>query len=88
MWEGEQERLLAGVSTSYQVILRERDYTTAQQAEVSATVTYAKALVELDRARGSTLERNGIEYPDALSGKISTLPATAFSPRGANQGGK
>jgi outer membrane protein TolC len=88
MWEGEQERLLAGVSTSYQVILRERDYTTAQQAEVGATAAYAKALVELDRARGSTLERNGIEYSEALNGKISTLPVNPFSPRNSNQGSR
>jgi outer membrane protein TolC len=81
MWEGEQQKLMAGVSTSYQVILRERDYTGAQQAEVSAVAAYAKALVELDRARGNTLDRNGIEYSDALSGNISTLPVTPFSLR-------
>lgn len=86
IWEGEKERLLAGVSTSYQVILRERDHTTAQQAEVSAVAAYAKALVELDRARGSTLDRNRIEYNDALTGKISSLPVTPFSLRGGSKG--
>ncbi len=85
IWEGEKERLLAGVSTSYQVILRERDYTTAQQAEVAAVVAYAKALVELDRARGTTLDRNRIEYNDALTGKISSLPVTPFSLRGGSK---
>ena len=30
MWEGEKNKLEAGASTSYQVILRERDYTSAQ----------------------------------------------------------
>jgi outer membrane protein TolC len=79
MWEGEQKKLEAGASTSYQVILRERDYTTAQQAEVSATVAYAKAIVEMDRARGITVERNGIEYTDALSGNVSKMPVTPFS---------
>jgi outer membrane protein TolC len=79
MWEGEKSKLEAGASTSYQVILRERDFTTAQNAEVAAMITYAKALVEMDRSRGITLERNGIGYSDALSGKISKTPVTPFS---------
>ncbi len=74
IWEGEKIKLDAGASTSYQVILRERDYTNAKYAEVGARVTYAKAMVEMDRARGATLQRNGIEYSDALSGKISRAP--------------
>jgi outer membrane protein TolC len=81
MWEGEQNKLEAGASTSYQVILRERDFTTARQAEVDAMVSYAKAMVEMDRARGITLDRNGIEYQDALSGTISKNPVTPFSSR-------
>ena len=79
MWEGEKNKLEAGASTSYQVILRERDLTSARQAEVAATVTYAKAIVEMDRARGATLDRNGIEYQDALSGAVSKKPATSFN---------
>ncbi len=88
MYEGEKQKLEAGASTSYNVILRERDLTTAQQAEVAAMVGYAKALVELDRARGATLDRNGIEYSDALSGNVSKTPVTPFSIRGSNKGGK
>jgi outer membrane protein TolC len=79
MWEGEKNKLEAGASTSYQVILRERDLTSARQAEVAATVTYAKAIVEMDRARGATLDQNGIEYQDALSGAVSKKPATSFN---------
>ena len=47
--------------------------------EVAAMVTYAKAVVEMDRARGATLDRNGIEYQDALSGTISKNPVTSFN---------
>jgi outer membrane protein len=79
MWEGEKNKLEAGASTSYQVILRERDYTTASQAEVAAMVTYAKAMVEMDRARGATLEHNGIQYQDALNGTLSKNPVTPFN---------
>jgi outer membrane protein TolC len=85
IWEGEQKKLEAGASTSYQVILRERDYTNAQQAEVTAMANYAKAMVEMDRSKGATLERNGIEYAEALSGKISRTPVTPFSLRGPKE---
>jgi outer membrane protein TolC len=85
MWEGEQSKLEAGASTSYQVILLERDFVSAQQAEVAAMATYAKAMVEMDRARGATLDRNGIEYSDALSGKISKAPVTPFTNGGSKE---
>jgi outer membrane protein len=81
MWQGEQNKLEAGASTSYQVILRERDFIAAQQAEVVAMAGYAKAMVELDRATGSTMGRNGIEFADALSGKVTKMPVTPFSSR-------
>lgn len=82
MWEGEKSKLEAGASTSYQVILRERDYTNAQQAEVGAMITYAKALVEMDRARGITLDRNRIEFSDALRGTVSKIPVPPFATSG------
>jgi outer membrane protein len=76
IWVGEQERLEAGVSTSYQVILRERDLVAAQQAEVDANVGYAKAVVEMGRAMGTALERRGIELAEALAGTASTSKVT------------
>ena len=88
IYEGEKQKLEAGASTSYNVILRERDLATAQQAEVAAVANYANALVEMDRARGATLDRNGIEYSDALSGTVSRQPVPPFSIRGSNKGGK
>jgi outer membrane protein TolC len=48
----EEDRLLAGVSTAYDVIRRQRDLLAAQLAEVQARVAYAKSLVELRRATG------------------------------------
>jgi outer membrane protein TolC len=77
--DAEQKKLAAGVSTPYQVILRERDFVGAQQEEVQAIATYSKALVEMDRAMGTTLDRNGILLTDALSGTISRMPAPPFS---------
>ena len=88
IWEGEQQKLEAGASTSYQVILRERDLRSAELAEVNANVSYAKALVEMDRAMGATLDRNGIEIEDALSGSVGKLPAPVFTLRGSDAGRK
>ncbi len=82
IYDGEKNRLDAGVSTSYQVILRERDLIAARQADVVAVVGYSKAMVEMERATGATLERNGIEYSDALSGTITKMPVTPFTLRG------
>ena len=56
-----------------------------QQADVAAVVGYSKALVEMDRATGGTLEANGIEYLDALSGNIKKTPVTPFTLRGPNK---
>jgi outer membrane protein TolC len=48
----EQAKLLEGTSIPYEVIRRERDFTSAQFAEVQARANYAKALVEKNRAIG------------------------------------
>ena len=71
--EAEREKLDVGVSTEYDVILRERDLLTAQEADVAAAAGYAKALVDLQRATGATLEQNGIGIVDALSGEPSGI---------------
>ena len=55
--------------TPYDVILRERDLVSARQADMTASATYAKALVEFERATGTTLEKNGIALSDAQYGR-------------------
>jgi outer membrane protein TolC len=86
--DAEEKKLAAGVSTSYNVILRERDLTTAQYAEVQAVDGYAKALVEMDRSMGTTLDRNGVQYLDALAGTVSKTPTPPFNVRGFTSGGQ
>ena len=76
--EAEREKLQLGVSTAYDVILRERDLVSAKQAEVAASATYARALVELDRATGTTLDTNGIAMADALAGHVDHTPTPAM----------
>jgi outer membrane protein TolC len=48
----EETKLLEGASIPYEVIRRQRDYRSAQFAEVQARANFAKALVERDRAMG------------------------------------
>ncbi len=66
--DAEQKKLAAGLSTSYNVILVERDLFAAQLAEVQTRDTYAKAKVALDQAMGITLDTNRIDLDDAIKG--------------------
>ncbi len=76
--DAERKKLLAGISTPYTVVLRERDAILARQADIGAVASYARALVEMDRSTGTTLERNGIDTEDALSGEVSRRPSPPF----------
>lgn len=76
--EAEHKKLDAGISTPYDVVLRDRDFVTAQQAEIAAVTNYAKALVEMDRASGMLLDRNSIELEDAHLGTVSHRPEPPF----------
>jgi len=66
----EQTKLAIGLSTSYNVVLIQRDLLAAQVAEVQASAAYAKARVTLDQAMGVTLERNHITLDDAIQGRV------------------
>ena len=82
-----QKKLGVGASTLYNVVLRQRDLTTAEYAQIEAADAYAKSLVAIDEARGATLDRNGIAFNDALNGTITTMPNPPFN-KGSNLGGR
>src|SRR3990167_5101400 len=86
--EAEQKKLQAGVTTPYQTVLRQRGLLSAQTAELQAVTNYSRGLVEMDRAMGTTLNRNGIEIGDAFSGTVSKMPTPPFSVRGFTPGGE
>ncbi len=83
--DDEQKKLVAGLSTSYNIILIQRDLTAAQLAEVQARDAYAKARVTLDQATGVTLETNHVSLDNALRGLREAAPGTA-SPNGTGAG--
>lgn len=78
--DAEQIKLRNGLSTSYNVVLKERDLVNAQYAEVQAVGGYANALVAMDQATGTTMQRNGIELGEALTGAVTSKPAPPFGP--------
>jgi outer membrane protein TolC len=88
--DAEKKKLDAGLSTSYNVVLRTRDVVSAQYALVQAEDAYAKALVAMDQATGTILDRNGIELNDAISGTVTKDPTPPFhlpAPAPTQQGG-
>jgi len=58
--EAEQKKLANGKSTSYQVLLLQRDLTQRSSDEIQALAQYNKALSSLTEAEGTTLEKNNL----------------------------
>ena len=69
--DSEQKKRAAGLSTPYNVILAQRNVLDAQLTAVQARVTYAKALVEMERSMGILLDKNHIDVEGALEGRIA-----------------
>jgi outer membrane protein TolC len=78
--DSERVKLRNGLSTSYNVVLKERDLVTAQYAEVQAIDAYAKALVAMDQSMGTTLDRNHIQLDEALTGTVGERPSVPYLP--------
>jgi outer membrane protein TolC len=72
--DAEQKKFNLGASTIYLVIQAQRDLATAQSAEVAALGAYMKARVEMDRATGQTITKNGIILEEAYQGQVSKPP--------------
>jgi outer membrane protein TolC len=62
--DAEQKKLDNGKSTTYQVLLVQRDLTSARGAEIQALDTYNKDLAQLSLDEGSTLERLNIDFQE------------------------
>jgi outer membrane protein len=72
--EAEQKKFALGASTSYLVLQLENQFVQSESSLVQAVTSYEKARVDLDRATGYTLERAGIQMPEAVSGTITHTP--------------
>jgi outer membrane protein TolC len=83
--DAERKKLEVGLSTTYNVVLRDRDLVSAQYAEVQAVTAYAKSLVAMDQATGTILDRHHVELIDAMQGSVSQPPAARFQPPAPEQ---
>lgn len=68
-----QREQTLGAGSTFQTMTAQRDLALAELDLVTAMTVYQKAKVELDRATASTLEHNGIELQDAITGPINKL---------------
>jgi outer membrane protein TolC len=60
-----------GAGSTYQTMTAQRDLSVAELALVTAMTTYQKAKVELDRSTGETLEHNGVQIQEAVTGTVT-----------------
>ena len=72
--DAEQKKFQLGVSTDYQVILRQRDLATAEGNEIQAKATLLEAIVTFNQALGRTLQVHNISITDAGNGHIMRTP--------------
>ncbi|SRR5579885_283187 len=76
--DADQQKYAAGVTTSYQVMLDQRDLANAITTEIEALANYSHARIAMDQALGRTLQVNNISIEEAKSGRVSrpsNLPA-------------
>ncbi|HST09265.1 MAG TPA: TolC family protein [Terriglobales bacterium] len=76
--DAEQKKYALGASTSTLVLQQSSALTQSRSNLVAARAAYEKAQVELDRATGLLLERNGIDLADAQAGVVTKLPAVPY----------
>jgi outer membrane protein TolC len=66
-----------GAGSSYQTLSAQRDLSLAELDLVTAMTVFEKAKVELDRATGATLEHNGIQLQNAVTGVVGDTISAA-----------
>ena len=71
----EQERFTVGASTTFFLIQYQRDLAQARSTEVATQGIYAKVRAALDRALGTTLVNNNIQFDEAYRGQVSRPPS-------------
>jgi outer membrane protein TolC len=72
-----------GAGSSYQTLSAQRDLALAELDLVTAMTIFEKAKVELDRATGATLEHNGIQLQNAVTGTVDGPASDTISGTGS-----
>ena len=76
--DAEQKKYQFGTSTTTAVLQTRSALANAESTLMSAMAAYEKSRVELDRATGSLLDKNGISVDDAARGQVTRMPNVPY----------
>ena len=88
-YDAEVKKFQLGSSTSFNVVLKQQQLTSAEGIELRDRTNLIEAQVNFNQAMGRTLDVNNISVADARTGKISRVPnIPGATDAGASTGGK
>jgi len=88
-YDAEVKKFQLGSSTSFNVVLKQQQLTSAEGIELRDRTNLIEAQVNFNQAMGRTLDVNNISVADARTGKISRVPnIPGAMDAGASTGGK
>jgi outer membrane protein len=76
--DAEQKKYQFGTSTTTAVLQTRSALANAESTLMSAMAAYEKSRVELDRATGTLLDKNGISVDDAARGQVTRMPTVPY----------
>jgi outer membrane protein TolC len=76
--DAEQKKYQFGTSTTTAVLQTQSALATAESTLMSAMAAYEKSRVEMERATGSLLDKNGISIDDAARGQVTRMPNVPY----------
>src|SRR5438477_8546673 len=76
--DAEQKKYQFGTSTTTAVLQTRSALATAESTLMSAMAAYEKSRVEMERATGSLLDKNGISIDDAVRGQVTRMPTIPY----------
>src|SRR5262252_4507772 len=76
--DAEQKKYQFGTSTTTAVLQTRSALANAESTLMSAMAAYEKSRVEMERATGSLLDRNGISIDDAARGQVTHTPNVPY----------
>jgi outer membrane protein len=76
--DAEQKKYQFGTSTTTAVLQTRSALANAESTLMSAMAAYEKSRVEMERAIGSLLDKNGISIDDAARGQVTRMPNVPY----------
>jgi outer membrane protein len=76
--DAEQKKYQFGTSTTTAVLQTQSALANAESTLMSAMAAYEKSRVELERATGTLLDKNGISIDDAARGQVTHMPNVPY----------